>query len=113
VYLRVFLFALAAFVAVKIFRPVHPETAKIESESSGEKINISTQVLSFRVERSAELESQPEASQTLLMSVRPERPPSPIVHSIPAKAELEIIRDPKAFRPEAPFPNSGESIVVE
>ena len=63
----------------------------------------------------ADLEPQPEDSQTLLMNVRRERPPTPIYHSIPANAQIEIIKnpDPREFRPEAPFEMPGEGIVEE
>ena len=113
VYAAVLLFTLAAAIVVKIFRPVHPETSKTEAEASHD-ITISTQVFSFRMDR-ADLEPQPEDSQTLLMNVRRERPPTPIYHSIPANAQIEIIKnpDPRAFRPEAPFESPGEGIVVE
>lgn len=114
VYAAVLLFAVVAFIVVRIFRPVHPESVRTEPEATPETATISTQVFSFRVD-AADLAPQPEDSQNLLMGIRRERPPTPIYHSIPAKADLEVIKNPKPgeFRPDAPFQTPGESIVVE
>ena len=57
-------------------------------------VNVSTQVMSFRVEGDTNAPAEPVRS--LLMSVTPERPPAPIIQSTPANARREYLETPPA-----------------
>ena len=68
-------------------------------------VNVSTQVMSFRVGEEIKLDV-PEPPRTILMNVPPQKPPAPIIHSTPAKA-IETARSEFAEAPDSAPTNAA------
>ena len=68
-------------------------------------VNVSTQVMSFRVGEEIQLDVPLEPKHTILMNVPPQKPPAPIIHSTPAKT-IEMARKEFAETPTSPPTNS-------
>jgi hypothetical protein len=111
----VFLVAVAAFIVVRIFRPVHPEEKKTEEPEQPTASLISTQVLSFRLDGNAELDSVADDSGSIWLGKKPERPGALIVPSDPSAAQMEAYKRERDFVPRTETTESqrGEEIKVE
>ena len=68
-------------------------------------VNVSTQVMSFRVGEEIQLEDPLEKRHTILMNVPPQKPPAPIIHSTPAKT-IEMARKESVETPTSSPTNS-------
>ena len=68
-------------------------------------VNVSTQVMSFRVGEEIKLEDPLEPRHTILMNVPPQKPPAPIIHSTPART-IEMARKESAETPSSSQTNA-------
>jgi hypothetical protein len=113
----VFVFAVAAVIVVRIFRPVHPDEPKTEASEGADGSLISTQVLSFHLDTKAELDSVADESGSIFLKNGTERPGAPIVQSDPSPAQAEIYKKEGKVAPaggaEAELNKPGVKIEVE
>jgi hypothetical protein len=115
-WLAVFLFGVAAVIVVRIFRPVHPEEPKVDVSEKVDATLISTQVLSFRLDGKAELDSVADESGSIWLKDRPERPGAAIVHSDPSPAKMETYKKERDVAPSdgaADLHKPGVQIEIE
>jgi hypothetical protein len=98
-WLAVFIFAIAAVIVVRIFRPMHADDEKAQVAEPVDTSTISTQVLSFQLDGKAELDSVADESGSIWMKNRPERPGAAIVHSDPTPAQLEAYKKERNLAP--------------